>query len=163
MKTILFLLTLCLTFCGCEDSSEPSAEERFSCKVDGNLWIAGPDDNTVLGNRRLTINYFNTGTQPSFFLSIAASNTNTSGVVSIGMACDSVTKINVPHQIGTKGGLTFKGGGSFDATSGTLTLSQLGNGRIAGTFQFTAKERGGTRIITVTDGKFNAGYISREE
>ncbi len=45
----------------------------------------------------------------------------------------------------------------FEIVSGTITIDELGNGRLKGTFQFTARDQGGTgtRTLVVNDGVFD--------
>ncbi len=162
MKNILLFLVLLLPLSGCDCSTEPSLEERFSCKVDGKLFVAAPDGTGLWPVRNVTIEHYNSGAEPSRFLSVGASSDDTTGIYGISFACDSVMKINTPYPILKSGGVDEYRGAIFSTIlQGTLTLSQLNGGVIAGTFNFTAKERGGTRIVTVTDGRFNTWVMSR--
>lgn len=45
----------------------------------------------------------------------------------------------------------------FEIVSGTVTIDELGNGRLKGTFRFTARDQGGTgtRTLVVDDGEFD--------
>jgi len=165
MKKLLLLLILTLPFNGCDCSTEPTLEERFSCKVDGNLFVCDPDDNSLLGNKRLRIEY--NVSDSSYLLTLSASKSANSGVVGIGFAKYSLTTVNVPvklnfpHSIEKWGSVGYKDGDVYNSTSGTFTLTRFDAGRITGTFQFTAKERGGTKIVHVTDGKFDAECMYR--
>lgn len=166
MKKIAVLFVLILAFCGCENSSGPglpkeNLEERFSCKADGKLFVARPDSREMWGRKGLRIEYHNAGDTPSYLLTIGASGFDTSNVVGMNFSCKNVLKTDTTYAL-TFGNLVFRSGAAFEPIKeGTLRLSQFGGGKIAGTFQLTIKERGGTEVVTVTNGKFNATYESR--
>ncbi|NIN73375.1 MAG: hypothetical protein GTO46_15910 [Gemmatimonadetes bacterium] len=60
-------------------------------------------------------------------------------------------------------------GGSFDhyfeITSGSVTIAEIGEGRVRGTFQFVARDEGGTgaQVITVDDGEFDVPFADTAE
>jgi hypothetical protein len=162
MKKIAVVFVLILTFCGCDNSSEPSLEERFSCKVDGKLFVAAEDSkNAISGSKNLTIDYYDFGDSNSYFLSIVATEENNDGFA---IACDSVLKVNVQYPILTKVTFYQKGSTYYNALNGSLTVLEIDTAskRMKGIFNFTAKEEGGSKVIAVTEGKFNSAYISRD-
>ncbi|MES2765449.1 MAG: DUF6252 family protein [Bacteroidota bacterium] len=154
MKKIVALFVLILTFCGCENSSEPSLEERFSCKVDGKLFVAAADsENPITGSKNLSIDYSGESSFSPYYLSITASGKNEG--VSVG--CKAVTKTGT-YPINSA---------AYDRNAhyfeykeeGTVTIYHLDTiaKKIAGTFQFTAEDRNGIKV-TISEGKFNHIY-----
>ncbi|HYF03748.1 MAG TPA: hypothetical protein VEC36_10260, partial [Patescibacteria group bacterium] len=79
----------------------------------------------------------------------------------VNLGCDSATTINKAYPISKTSGFSSPRGDFSSNAQGTMTLTNISGGSIAGTFQFTAKNRDGSKTVTVTDGKFNSTYISR--
>lgn len=50
----------------------------------------------------------------------------------------------------------------FEITSGSVTIAEIAGGRMRGTFQFVARDEGGTgpQLITVDDGEFDVPFAS---
>jgi hypothetical protein len=53
----------------------------------------------------------------------------------------------------------------FEITSGSVTIAEIEGGRLRGTFQFVARDEGGTgtQVITVEDGAFDVPFANTAE
>ncbi|UCC81765.1 MAG: hypothetical protein JSW46_12225 [Gemmatimonadota bacterium] len=53
----------------------------------------------------------------------------------------------------------------FEITSGSVTIAEIAEGRLRGTFQFVARDEGGTgtQVITVDDGEFDVPFVGTAE
>jgi hypothetical protein len=159
MKKIAVLFVLILAFCGCENSSGPSLEERFSCKVDGKLFVAAEDSkNAISGSRKLTIEYYGATAFSPYYLVIIGRNSNDENV-SVG--CGPVTKADTSYTI-VSAAYSTKSQRYDSNPIGIVTISKLDtiNKTITGNFSFTIK-KSGSEVINITEGKFNSSYIPR--
>lgn len=160
MKNILLFLVLLLPLSGCDCSTEPSLEERFSCKVDGKLFVVAEDSKALFGSRNLTINYYGSKGFAPYYLVFIATNSNDDDI-SIG--CDSVIRGATSYAV-TSASYSDKLNRFDKNPIGKVTISKLDtiSKKIIGTFFFTTKIEGGSKVIKITEGKFNSSYIQRE-
>ncbi|HYF03311.1 MAG TPA: hypothetical protein VEC36_08035 [Patescibacteria group bacterium] len=160
MKKLVLILLIVLPFSGCDCSTEPSLEERFSCKVDGKLFVVKEESkNWLSGAHSLTIDYYSGGEKPSYFFVIVAHCQNDK---IISFSCDSVMNVNTPYKIRSASGFLEDSKDRYGEVNGYFTLSTLEPANLKGTFSFTVKEKGGNKTVTITNGRLNADYKARQ-
>lgn len=155
------LLALLSTACGGGDPSGPSGgSASLSATIDGQAWTSEAQ-------------YLQAGlTQqsPGHFPVYGARGTSASSITGITL---NLTSIPGPgtYPLGTTsnvaGGMASVNVGSsvwstpLSGEAGTVTITSIGNGRVAGSFAFVAEAvSGGTGTKTVTNGQFNVPLTS---
>jgi hypothetical protein len=153
---LLLLAATSLAFVACGDStsgpSDSGIPEGMTCKINGTTWSS-----SSVGK---------SGSEPSAYIVGTAEKNGLSEI--IGLQIDSVAQGRT-IQLGSDS-LSFSANSALltraDGTwktrngSGTLTITELGGGRVKGTFAFTLYKGGkaGADSLKVTDGTFNSRY-----
>lgn len=160
--SLLMLATLAASAaCGGSNPTGPGGgSSNMSATIDGQAWASSSQ-------------YLQAGlnqSAPGHFPVYGARGTTAADLVGITL---NLTSIPGPgtYPLGTAGNVAggianVNVGSSVWATplsgdAGTVTITSVGNGRIAGTFQFTAEPlTGGTGTKTITNGQFNVAITS---
>lgn len=167
MKPTCAIAILCLSVLLLSNSSckkEKADSEGFSAQVDGKKWDAKSTD-------------FKQGpyeahlTRGDSLLSITARNDNSS--ITIFLLNYLENKKITPGQYTLNNSNTLRGGSYYnDLTSedyrttpnntGVITIKEINteSKRIIGTFFFNGQNAKTNKVVTVTDGTFNIGYVN---
>lgn len=160
--TCFLLLTLSLSLAACDsggdDDIDPIALGSMTATVGGSSWNAAnatANVITVAGNRTLAISGATVGTQiTTMTLTITAI-----GGAAIGTGTYSLSDEVTDNVFGSATYLpTFNPGDAYASTAGTVTISEIDDDHVEGTFSFTGQVAASGETITVADGRFNVGY-----
>lgn len=161
----LFLLALSLPFLGCNSTGGDGGGggSGFTAKIDGKAWEAEPIGVTAMVNAGVVGNVILSGNdgakEKSRGITITLYNVRGPGKYALGVSLESI------GGTGSTGEATGVVGNNSDnwitpgtGDDGEVELTAIGDGRIKGTFHFTAdsgkKDAVGVRR-SVTDGKFD--------
>jgi hypothetical protein len=154
-----------LSACGGSDSSGPSGgSSGFTAKIDGQSWEALPISIAAQAIAGVPGGVLLTGSQTtgavSRALTISLFNITGPGTYALGVSSEVFGGIGQVGE-GTGGGNSNSWITENTGTAGTITITKLSGGRIAGTFSYVADPGqqntvGGTR--TVTEGKFDLEF-----
>ena len=154
-----------LSACGGSDSSGPSGgSSGFTAKIDGQSWEALPISIAAQAIGGVPGGVLVTGTQTtggvSRSLTISLYNITGPGTYALGVSSDVFGGIGQVGE-GTGAGNSNSWITENTGTAGTITITKLSGGRVAGTFSYVADPGqqntvGGTR--TVTEGKLDLEF-----
>jgi hypothetical protein len=177
MKIIAFFIMMLFIICGCEDgvSVEEQRTERFSCKLDGKLWVADSDSEFLTGYKGVDVTYIVSErgqNEPQRTFNIYSSNIsnefpNEAKISSILMECDSLygfnleTPINGRVRIYTDYDNSDSDWIEYTITEGFLTIKKIDTATFMaqGDFEFTAYNKEVNQTVKVTEGRFNTKYV----
>ncbi|MCX7985245.1 MAG: DUF6252 family protein [Bacteroidetes bacterium] len=158
---VVLIAIVVLSF-GCKDkgteaSSSSTSQSPFSCKIDGADWSANspttPVIATIVGS---TLNItatrlVNMTNVEQIILSISGFN---------GTGTYTLKSVNTLSYAQYTKGSTQTSYFTDNTNTGTVTITTYNTTArtIAGTFSFKAKLEGGTAIVNVTNGSFNATF-----
>ena len=146
----VFVLIASISFVSCkkdeDDSANPSTgNSTMSLKYDGTSWNATLDVQAIKSGNTIVV----TGTD---------SNSKQAQVQLTDVTTTGTYEVNVGNTLrwteSTSPTDSFIANGMLG--SGTITVSELSDTKIVGTFSFTGFSTGGTR--TITDGKFSVEF-----
>lgn len=158
--TCFLLLTLSLSLAACDSGGDDDsiALGSMTATVGGSSWNAANATANVItaaGNRTLAISGATVGAQiTTMTLTITAI-----GGAAIGTGTYSLGDDATDNVFGSANYLpTFNPGDAYVSTAGTVTISEIDDDHVEGTFSFTGRVTASGETITVADGRFNVGY-----
>lgn len=158
--TCLLLLALSLNLAACDSGGgdDSIALGSMTATVGGSSWDAANATANVItaaGNRTLAISGATVGTQiTTMSLTITAI-----GGAAIGTGTYALGDDATDNVFGSATYLpTFNPADAYSSTSGTVTISEIDDDHVEGTFSFTGQVAASGETITVADGRFNVGY-----
>jgi hypothetical protein len=167
MRTSLTFALALATACGGNSPSgpNPSGGDSFTASIDGNAWVSsqsqttggGSGSNAVPGSITLIGTQFQGG--PGSYTTLTLSLGYISGPGTYPLGVNHGTTAGGTGAVTSLVGATFSmWSTNFPGNAGTVNISSVSNGRIVGTFQFTAPPQSfttttGTRVVN--SGSFN--------